>query len=49
MGVLDEKVELFSGRLITETIRQWTMLIVLTVLLGVIATSIYVLVRTYRR
>ena len=49
MGTLDEKIELFKARLLTETLRQWVMLVILSFLFFLILYSLIGLVRTYRK
>lgn len=49
MGVIDEKVELLQDRLISETIRQWLVLILFGALFVVITSSILTLVKSYRK
>jgi len=48
-NVLDDKIELFNDRLITETLRQWIILITFTILFVLVAISISTLIRTYRK
>jgi hypothetical protein len=49
MGTIAEKIELFDDRLMTETLRQWIVLLVLISLFTLICTSIFTLYKTYRR
>lgn len=49
MGTLSEKVELFKTRLISETIRQWVLLLVILWMIVVIISSCVTLIRNYRK
>lgn len=49
MGYIDDKVELFDGRVITETLRQWIVLLVSVFIIGLITVSIVVLIRNSRK
>ena len=48
-SLLHDKIELFSDRLIIETIRQWMVLILFTAILLVLLVSMVTLSRSYRR
>lgn len=49
MGVLEDKVELFQSRLITETLRQWIILVSFSLMFIVLASLVLTLIKTYRR
>ena len=48
MGVLSDKIELFSSRLIVETIRQWMVLVLFVGILVILFISMVTLIKNHR-